>query len=111
MNTTIKTLTGPLAIAALFCLTTFAATAGDLPSKTVFYGDLNVSSPAGAKALYSRIKSAARQVCPGSGESGITAWTNRNACIALAIDKAVSDVSSPLLSSLHDSSTIRTASR
>jgi UrcA family protein len=98
-------------IAALFCLAAFAANAADLKSRTVFFHDLNVSSPAGAKVLYSRITTAAKQVCPGTGERGISANAKRQACIAAAVEKAVSDVNRPLLSALHDRSTIRTASR
>ncbi len=98
-------------IATLFCLAALAANAADLPSKTVFFHDLNVSSPAGAKQLYSRITAAAKQVCPGNGERGISANAQRQACIAAAVDKAVGDVNRPLLTALHDRSMIRTAAR
>ncbi|MBV6423027.1 MAG: hypothetical protein NAOJABEB_00816 [Steroidobacteraceae bacterium] len=109
---TTRTLTGPFALAAFLCFTAFAAGAAELPAKTVFYGDLNLSSPAGAGVLYARIKAAAKQVCPGYGERTISARDARNACIAQTVDKAVADVNRPLLSALHkSSSTIRTASR
>ena len=58
---TTRTLTGPFALAAFLCFTAFAAGAAELPAKTVFYGDLNLSSPAGAGVLYARIKAAAKR--------------------------------------------------
>jgi UrcA family protein len=65
---------------------------GDVPTKTVSYRDLDLSTAQGAQALYGRIESAAREVCRG------TEFSDFDACRARAIEGAVNDVGNPLLS-------------
>jgi UrcA family protein len=72
-----------------------------LPSKRVSYADLDISKPAGAKVLYSRITAAARQVCALNGYKYLSAVKWVQTCTELAIDKAVKDVGSPALSALR----------
>jgi UrcA family protein len=79
-------------------------------SQKVSYADLDISKPAGAKALYSRIVTAARQVCANNGPRDLGAMQQVNACTDHAIDKAVKDVDSPALSALRPSSVIHYAS-
>jgi len=75
---------------------TFAATAtADLPSVTVKYGDLNLSTDEGAQRLYGRIAQAARTVCAVQLPRNLKAMAASRACEAEAIARAVSDVQSP----------------
>jgi UrcA family protein len=71
---------------------------GELVTKTVRFGDLDLSTGLGAQALYDRIKGAARDVCRGSAS-----YRSMHACRAAAIENAVLGVGSPLLSSVHRS--------
>jgi UrcA family protein len=89
---------------------TAQAADGALPSKKVSYADLDISTPAGAKVLYGRIKVAARHVCAlnGYNDLGEMQWVNQ--CTERAIDRAVKDVGSPELSALRPSSLIHVAS-
>jgi UrcA family protein len=71
----------------------------------VNYADLDLASPAGATALYGRLKLAARKVCSPAPDPrelhryGI--WDN---CYQTAISNAVATVASPRLTALHDRS-------
>lgn len=83
------------------------ATAGDIVTKsaTVTYADLNLSSPAGAKTLYGRIRTAARKVCTVNGESPYEFQNlDKRRCIRSAIDQAVMKVDSPVLVAMHAAS-------
>jgi UrcA family protein len=116
MNTTIQNtaraasflLCGAIAL----CTLQVTAQAADdvLPSKKVSYADLDISQPAGAKALYGRIVKAAREVCNYTGYDQLGAAQVRNRCIDYAIAKAVKDVGSPALSALRPHSVIHFAS-
>jgi|SRR5882762_165262 len=106
MNRTIRT----KLYAAIYCTFGTAAlcaasasveAAEDLPSKTVQFADLNITSQAGAKVLYGRIRAAARDVCRASSGGDPFLRPGVSACIEKAIDKAVKDVNSPVLTSLR----------
>ena len=71
---------------------------GDVPTKTVNFQDLDLSTAQGAQALYDRIETAAREVCRG------TEFTEARACRARAIENAVEFVGSSLLSAANRSS-------
>ena len=68
----------------------------------VSYDDLNLANPAGAKALYARLKSAAEKAC-GSRPSGrdLQLSLDYQACYDGALDKAVRKVNSGQLQALH----------
>ena len=70
---------------------------GDIPTKTVSFRDLDLSTALGAQTLYDRIEAAAREVCRG------TELSEYGACRARAIDDAVAYVGSPLLSAVNRS--------
>jgi UrcA family protein len=87
-------------------------TLSDLPSVTVHFAELNLLSPEGVKALYGRIKSAARDVCGTS----FSLWDGHRpftmqACYRETIDHAVRDVNLPKLTALHDLSTSKPEGR
>ena len=65
---------------------------GDVPTKTVSFRDLDLSTADGAHALYGRIEAAAREVCRG------TELADYDACRARALEDAVKYVGNPLLS-------------
>ncbi len=65
---------------------------GEVPTKTVSFRDLDLSTADGAQTLYGRIEDAAREVCRG------TELAEFDACRAHAIEDAVEFVGSPLLS-------------
>ena len=74
---------------------------GEIPTKTVSFRDLDLSTANGAETLYERIRAAARVVCRGAEPAEI------HACRSQAIDDAVTGVGSPLLSSVHRSTVER----
>jgi UrcA family protein len=71
------------------------------PSKTVRYSDLDISKPAGAKALYTRIRAAARDVCALYTTGDPILRAAAQACVDTAIDNAVRKVDAPALTSLR----------
>jgi UrcA family protein len=105
MNITTTTLgfRGALATAVLGAFTcslasVCAAAETDPPQITVKFADLNVSSSAGASALYARIQRAARQVCPPiDGAGDLSSNVRMNACVHKAIADAVAKVGQPAL--------------
>jgi UrcA family protein len=68
----------------------------------VKYADLNVSSPAGASALYARIIVAANGVCRALDGHDLSSKTHFNRCVQNAIADAVTKVDQPALYSIHN---------
>jgi UrcA family protein len=103
----LTTLRRSLAVAGAFAAlavttTSFAAPlSDDVLSVTVRYDDLNLSTSAGVDALYHRISSAARQVCPNlhSRDLGVVAASEH--CQADAVARAVREVNNPHLALVH----------
>jgi UrcA family protein len=104
----------PIRSATLFCAT-LAAAAGLLGatdamaidaaapstrSVTVNYGDVNLTTPAGASTLYQRLEGAARTVCgdPGRSLGELRSWKD---CYDGAIDGAVAAVNNPMVTAIH----------
>ena len=71
-------------------------------SVTVKYGDLDVSRPQGATALYGRIRAAAEKVCSPVEAGGVAAKMRFNGCIDKAISDAVTKVHQPELSAFDN---------
>ena len=117
MNTTIQNTARAAAFflcgaIALCTLQLTARAAGDgLPSKRVSYADLDISKPAGAKVVYTRIVKAANEVCRSTWFDSFGAAQTVNGCINYAIDNAVKDVGSPAFSALRPNSVIHYASK
>jgi len=101
MTTVVSKLT--LAVVSVVApLASLAATpSADVPSVSVRYDDLNLSTTDGVNSLYRRISSAAREVCPGvySRELSLRAAARR--CEADAVARAVSDVNNTHLAMVH----------
>jgi UrcA family protein len=81
----------------------FSAVSSPNPSSasiTVKYADLNIHSPSGARALYERIRAAAKSACNYF-------WFKRDAdeasCVEITVRDAVSKVNQPALSAVYNS--------
>jgi UrcA family protein len=70
-----------------------------LPARKVKYGDLDLNRDAGVAALFSRIKTAAREVCQPVDVVFLNLVRQRYNCSQDAIARAVADVNAPLLTS------------
>ncbi len=77
-----------------------AASAADEPSVVVRYGDLDLTSEAGARKLYHRLVVAARQVCPDGSSRDLSVLREVGACRNQAIVKAARQIPSPQLAAL-----------
>jgi UrcA family protein len=78
-----------------------AADGAGLPQATVKYGDLNVSSPQGAAALYARIRVAADGVCRSLDGRGFASILYSR-CVHKAIADAVTNVDQPALNTVYN---------
>jgi len=81
--------------------TAYAAPADPAPSVQVKYGDLNLASDQGARALYERIVWAAHRVCAVSDIRILAEVAAGRVCQAQAIAHAVRDVNSPQLAAVY----------
>jgi UrcA family protein len=93
--------------ASLACLVgsapVLAAAPWEAHSVTVRYGDLDITTSAGAAALYQRIQAAARVTCGGYQDHALVRPPYAEHCSSAAISAAVASVNSPLLSAVHAS--------
>jgi UrcA family protein len=78
------------------------------PQRVVFYGDLSLDTPAGVKTLYGRLRSAAEIVCHASRIDPLAFYRKTRLCVNGSMDRAVTDVDAPLLTSYHNDQTRRT---
>ncbi|HEX4387840.1 MAG TPA: UrcA family protein [Steroidobacteraceae bacterium] len=69
-------------------------------SVKVGYGDLDLSTQAGAATLYQRIRGAAHQVCGSDGRS-LADYAISRSCFNNAVSTAVATVNNPRLTALH----------
>ena len=75
--------------------------AGEMPSVTVRYADLNLNTPAGVEALYARLRAASRSVCyVGQRRALIDAMASKS-CYRQVLETAVDDAKLPTLTALH----------
>ena len=105
MNT--ATFRRAFAVAGAFAALTVAATSfagapsSDVPSVSVRYDDLNLTTSVGANALYHRISVAARQVCPDVYSRDLAVVAAGERCQANAVAHAVRDLNNPQLALIH----------
>ena len=92
------------ALALSFAAVCAADDSTNPPSATVKYGDLNLSNPQGAAALYSRIVGAAHEVCRSFEiDSRNPMFVQAlNACVHKAIADAVTKVGQPELFAIYN---------
>jgi UrcA family protein len=67
----------------------------DVPQEVVKYADLNLSSPQGANALYSRIRAAAERACRPFDRRDLRSKIQMQACVTTAVADAVTKVGHP----------------
>ena len=79
-----------------------------VPSRVVRFADLNLQSREGVRALYSRIKAAAQEVCEPVYFSRAESNISERRCQQRAIEQAVASVSSTSLTAFHMSMTDQT---
>ena len=79
-----------------------AAGGTDAPQAAIVkYGDLNIASPQGAAALYTRIRAAAEQVCRSFDRRALASKELKDTCIHKAIADAVTKVDQPALFAVY----------
>jgi UrcA family protein len=71
------------------------------PKVTVKYGDLEISRPQGAAALYGRIRAAAEKVCSPFEGRDLAVKVHLDACIHQAVADAVTAVNEPALLAVY----------
>jgi len=91
-----------IAAVALIAALTTGVRAADAPQVQVKYADLNVNTPAGAAALYQRIRFAADQVCALPNARDLAVLAKVQACTHHAVAHAVATVNNPTLTGLYD---------
>ncbi len=96
--------------ASLCAVQTAGAAIDSMPTRIVSYADLDISKPAGAKALYRRIAAAAQQVCVLDIKDLGAAQRDR-ACIQQAVDTAVKGVNSAALTDVRSTTPIHLAGK
>jgi UrcA family protein len=69
--------------------------------KTVDYSDLNLGGSEGAAVLYSRLMSAAEEVCGSADHRDLAGLAAVKPCVDQAMTQAVSSINSPMLTSLY----------
>lgn len=77
-----------------------AAAEHRIVSTTVRYGDLDLANREGAKAMLTRIKHAARQVCAPPPESALE-YPDWRDCISKATGGAVSRLNAPMVTAAY----------
>jgi UrcA family protein len=70
------------------------------PSRTVWFGDLDLTAPQGIATLHHRIVEAARAVCPQPDITNLSRVALARACQNQAIDRAVRAVGNPMLANM-----------
>jgi UrcA family protein len=105
MNT--ATFRRSLAVVGAFATLTVATTSfaaapsSDVPSVSVRYDDLNLTTSVGVNALYHRISVAAREVCPDVYSRDLAVVVAGERCQANAVAHAVRDLNNPQLALVH----------
>ena len=95
---TVVGLAGPLTAGAV---TTTSPDSDAVPSRVVRFADLNLDSREGVRRLYSRIKSAAEEVCVPVYFRATASNVSQRQCQQRAVEAAVAAVRSDSLTALH----------
>ena len=118
MKTSIKThsQSSTSMIAATLLVLSCAATSGrvvaqpaEFLTKAVAYGDLNLDSDQGAKALYARLQSAAHYVCSPMETRELSRRTVWQTCVNNALASAVTQINKPRVNALYKHSASRSS--
>jgi UrcA family protein len=74
---------------------------GEPVTKVVNYADLNLNTPAGAQALYRRLRAAAAIVCKRYESHTLQGMSRQRACFDQAIASAVKEIDSSAVTAYH----------
>ena len=74
------------------------------PQATVYYSAHELATDRGTQALYQRIVSAARSVCPRYDSQDLTAYAYSRKCQRQAVARAIRRIGNPRLAAAHKSS-------
>jgi UrcA family protein len=109
---------GAYALAVVFLAprVTYAEAVDQAPTVAVRYSDLNLDTRSGVQTLFSRIQSAAAEVCQQYGLHGtLVPSAAQRSCTGQAVSAAVRRVDSPLLTAYYterdERHALKTASR
>ncbi len=95
---------GALTAAALLASPALAAAAqpaADAPQTAIYYSFSEHSTDQGTHALYQRIVSAARTVCPGYDSQDLGAFADSRQCQRQAVARAIHQIGSARLAAVH----------
>lgn len=111
-STATATIASVIGVAAFSLIAVSAhAAESSAPRATVQLGDFDLSKSQDAKAVYTRLNAAARNVCRSIGND-LRSRRDSEACEQAALDSAVNKVGNAQLTAVHRSeSSIRIASR
>ncbi len=101
---------GALATAALPgspAIASAAQPAAAAPQTVVYYSLRDLATDRGTRALYERIVSAARRVCPGNDSRDLADFADSRQCQRQAVARAIHQIGSPRLAALHMQATSR----
>lgn len=100
---TALTALGVIATATLLAPTIAAAAQpfADTPQVAVNYSDTDLASDQGTRALYQRIKRAARSVCPSYDPRDLIGFAANRECEQRAIASAVHQIGNRRLAAVH----------
>jgi UrcA family protein len=112
MNTMKVSIAAGLVISGMVLASPFAVAADTTASRavTVYFDELNMASDSGATALYSRLRSASRQVCAPLAGRELRQRAAFDACYTQALSNAVLQVNRAPVTALHMRSTKGAAS-
>jgi UrcA family protein len=88
-------------VAAVAAAADAATPSADIPSMTVHYADLDLTTEQGAHTLYRRLQAAARYVCLSADLRDLERSALSRSCQEQAIARAVQAVSSPRLAAVY----------
>jgi UrcA family protein len=78
-------------------------------TKTVSYDARTLNSEQGARTLYARLRSAAQEVCSPPEARELNRRQVWQSCVDNSVESAVLKVNSPLVSAVHNKTTLRAA--
>lgn len=88
-------------VGSLSAVAAVTAQPDDPPSRRVYFGDLDLNRDTGVETLYSRISSAAREVCKTYDGWEPKLFTHSYECRHQALARAVSDINSATLTNYY----------
>jgi UrcA family protein len=94
-------ITAATASGIAFAAPVFAGDPTEPQSVVVKYGDIDLTSERGAKALYTRLRAASRRVCSSLEGRDLRMHELWKACYDRALTKAVVDLNVDSLTALH----------